>query len=54
MRGHGVSQDETLGRQYVDQAANDGVDIAKRLQGTESDLDEVTPDANNWKYAPIF
>lgn len=54
MRGHGTMQNETLGRSYVDQAANDGLAIAKRLQGADYDLDEVTPDADNWKYAPLF
>ena len=54
MRGHGVAQDEELGRQYVDQAAEDGLAIAKRLQDAEYDLDEVTPDADNWKYGPMF
>lgn len=54
MRGHGVAQDEALGRQYVDQAAQDGLAVAKRLQSAGYDLDEVTPDADNWKYAPLF
>lgn len=54
MRGHGVAQDDDLGRQYVDQAAKEGLHIAKRLQGAGYDLDEVTPDADNWKYAPLF
>lgn len=54
MRGHGVDKDESLGRSYVDQAANDGLAIAKRLQGAGYDLDEVTPDADKWKYAPLF
>ncbi|WP_420566564.1 tetratricopeptide repeat protein [Thalassovita sp.] len=54
MRGHGVTKNETLGRQYVDQAATEGLQIAKRLQGAGYDLDEVTPDADNWKYAPLF
>ncbi len=54
MRGHGVARDEALGRQYVDQAAEDGLAVAKRLQGADYDLDEVTPDADNWKYAPLF
>ncbi|MDF1804308.1 sel1 repeat family protein [Thalassovita sp.] len=54
MRGHGVAQDDALGRQYVDQAAKEGLRIAKRLQGAGYDLDEVTPDADNWKYAPLF
>lgn len=54
MRGHGVARDETLGRSFVDEAASDGLAIAKRLQGADYDLDEVTPDADNWKYAPLF
>lgn len=54
MRGHGVARDEALGRAYVDAAALDGLKIAKRLQGSGYDLDEVTPDADDWKYAPLF
>ncbi|WP_439124365.1 tetratricopeptide repeat protein [Marivita sp.] len=54
MRGHGIAKDEALGRQYVDEAAADGLPVAKRLQGAGYDLDEVTPDADNWKYAPVF
>ncbi|KCV83345.1 hypothetical protein ATO10_01250 [Actibacterium atlanticum] len=54
MRGHGVAQDLDRGKALVDQAASAGLDIAKRLQGAEYDLDEVTPDADNWKYAPVF
>ncbi|MBM7066407.1 tetratricopeptide repeat protein [Actibacterium sp. 188UL27-1] len=54
MRGHGVARDESLGRKYVDDAARDGLEIAKRLQRADYDLDEVTPDADNWKYAPLF
>lgn len=54
MRGHGVAQDEALGRQYVDEAAKDGLAIAKRLQSADYDLNEVTPDADNWKYGPLF
>ncbi|QIE42276.1 sel1 repeat family protein [Rhodobacteraceae bacterium SC52] len=54
MRGHGTAQDEALGRRYVDDAASEGLAIAKRLQGADYDLDEVTPDADNWKYGPLF
>lgn len=54
MRGHGIAKDEALGRQFVDEAAADGLPVAKRLQGADYDLDEVTPDADNWKYAPVF
>jgi len=54
IRGRGVAQDEAAGRALVDEAASDGLEIAKRLQGAGYDLDEVTPDADNWKYAPLF
>ena len=54
MRGHGVDKDEALGRQLVDQAAAEGLPIARRLAAADYDLDEVTPDADNWKYAPLF
>ena len=54
MRGHGVAQDDALGRRYIDQAAEDGLAIAKRLQGADYDLDAVTPDADNWKYGTLF
>lgn len=54
IRGHGISQDVELGRRHIDQAAEDGLEIGKRLQRAGYDLDEVTPDADNWKYAPLF
>lgn len=54
IRGHGTAQNEALGRRFVDEAAKDGLQIAKRLQGANYELDEVTPDADNWKYAPLF
>lgn len=54
MRGHGVAQDSAAGRALVDEAAEDGLSIARRLRESEYDLDVVTPDADNWKYAPVF
>ncbi len=54
MRGRGVAQDEAAGRRLVDEAASDGLKIAQRLQAADYDLDEVTPDADNWKYAPLM
>lgn len=54
MRGHGVPQDAAEGRRLVDAAAEQGLPIARRLQRADYDLDEVTPDADNWKYAPLF
>lgn len=54
MRGRGVAQDLARGRALVDQAAEQGLGIARRLQAAEYDLDAVTPDADAWKYAPMF
>jgi hypothetical protein len=54
MRGHGVALDEEMGRDFVDQAAKDGLAIAKRLQGADYDLDVVTPDSDDWKYGLFY
>ncbi len=54
LRGHGVARNERLGRALVDEAASDGLKIAQRLQAAGYDPEEVTPDADNWKYAPLF
>ena len=54
MRGRGVAQDVERGRALVDQAAAQGLGIARRLQDAGYDLDAVTPDADAWKYAPMF
>ncbi len=54
MRGRGVAQDLAAGRRMVDSAAALGLPVARRLQGAGYDLNEVTPDADNWKYAPLF
>ncbi len=54
LRGHGTAQDQDRGRALVQEAARDGLAIAQRLEAADFDLDEVTPDADNWKYAPLF
>ena len=54
MRGRGVARDEAAGRRLVDDAAAEGLKAAQRLQAADYDLDEVTPDADNWKYAPLM
>ncbi|MBU2962533.1 sel1 repeat family protein [Citreicella sp. C3M06] len=54
MRGFGTRQDEARGRDMIDRAAHAGLEIAQRLQGADYNLDEVTPDADNWRYAPLF
>ncbi len=54
MRGRGVEQDIDLGRGYVDRAAEAGLKAAQRLQAADYDLDEVTPDPDNWKYHLVF
>jgi uncharacterized protein len=50
LRGRGVAADPARGRALVDQAADAGLDIAQRLRGADYDLEEVTPDADAWKY----
>jgi len=52
MRGRGAPYDPAAGRALVDRAAEAGLPVARRLQGADYDLDEVTPDADNWKYLP--
>ena len=54
MRGRGTALDEAGGRDLIDRAAEAGLSVAQRLQAAGYDLDEVTPDADNWKYAPMF
>lgn len=54
IRGYGVARDEAAGRALVDQAADEGVDSAIRLRNAGYDPDEVTPDADNWRYGPMF
>ncbi|MFZ5965001.1 tetratricopeptide repeat protein [Thalassococcus sp. BH17M4-6] len=54
IRGHGIARDADAGRAFVDQAAEAGLDIAQRLRASGYDPDEVTPDADNWRYAPSF
>jgi ABC-type sugar transport system substrate-binding protein len=45
-----VAADPAAGRALVDRAADAGLPVARRLQGADYDLDEVTPDSDNWKY----
>lgn len=52
MRGRGVARDEAAGRALIDRAAEAGLPVARRLQAGDYDLDLVTPDADNWRYAP--
>lgn len=54
LRGHGTAQDRERGQALVDQAAEAGVEEARTLVDSGYDLDVVTPDADNWKYAPLF
>ncbi|HQU68549.1 MAG TPA: tetratricopeptide repeat protein [Albidovulum sp.] len=54
IRGRGRVKDVEAGRALVDEAALAGLPTARRLQAAGYDLDEVTPDADNWKYAPLF
>ncbi|MFQ6549118.1 tetratricopeptide repeat protein [Aestuariibius sp. 2305UL40-4] len=54
IRGHGVQKDEEAGRALIDEAAATGLPIARRMVAADYDPEEVTPDADNWKYAPLF
>ena len=50
LRGHGIARDPIAGRRWIDRAASAGLEDAIRLQGSGYDPDEVTPDADKWKY----
>lgn len=54
IRGRGVEQDLELGRRYIDQAAEAGLQAARQMQEADYDPEEVTPDADNWKYHLVF
>ena len=54
LRGYGVAQDAAEGRRLIDEAAAAGLPIARRVQAADYSLDEATPDADNWRYAPGF
>lgn len=54
LRGHGTAADHAAGRALIDRAAELGLGDARRLQAAGYDVDEVTPDADNWKYAPLY
>jgi len=48
LRGFGVKQNESLGRRYIDKAAELGLEIAQTLQLAGYDLDEVTYDTDTF------
>ena len=50
LRGHGVEQNLDLGKHYIDEAAKGGFKDAIRLKNSDYDPNEVTPDADNWRY----
>ena len=54
LRGHGIARNEDAGRAMVQRAADAGLPVAQRLIAADWDLDEITPDADNWRYAPSF
>ena len=54
LRGHGVDQDLVAGKQYIDQAAQNGLKVARELQAADYDPSAVTPDADEWKYKPKY
>jgi TPR repeat protein len=54
LHGHGVTQDLEAGKRFIDQAADQGLKIAKELQAADYDPMSVTPDADEWKYVPRY
>ncbi|MEM8851205.1 MAG: sel1 repeat family protein [Pseudomonadota bacterium] len=54
IRGHGTARDVETGRRLVDEAAATGLPIARRMVDSGYDPEAVTPDADDWKYAPRF
>lgn len=54
LRGRGVARDEAAGRRLVDRAADQGLAAAGRLRAGGYDPEEATPDADRWKYAPLY
>lgn len=54
LRRHGTSADLEEGRDWVDRAARAGLKRAETLRTEDYDWNSVTPDADNWKYAPLF
>ena len=54
LRQHGTSADAGEGRAWIDRAAEAGHERAAMLQAADYDWDAVTPDADVWKYAPLF
>ncbi|MEO3413946.1 tetratricopeptide repeat protein [Roseovarius sp. CAU 1744] len=54
IRGHGVARDVEQGQRLIDAAAESGLPIAQRMRAAGYDPEEVTPDADRWKYAPLF
>lgn len=54
LRGHGTARDTAAGRAMVDAAARDGLAVARRLQEADYDPEAVTPDADRWRYGPLF
>lgn len=54
LRRHGTSADVSEGQEWIDRAADAGLERAAMLQAADYDWNVVTPDADNWKYAPLF
>lgn len=54
LRGHGVAADPAAGRRLVEEAARDGLKVAQQLQAAGFDPRAVTPDADEWRYQPMF
>jgi len=54
LRGHGVAPDPQAGRRLIDEAARDGLGVAADLRAAGYDPRAVTPDADEWRYQPMY
>lgn len=54
LRGYGVARDEARGRVLIDRAAEAGDEAARRVRAAGYDPEEATPDADEWRYKPMF
>lgn len=54
LRGWGTARDEAAGRAMIDRAAEAGLATAERVRDAGYDPEEATPDADSWRYAPLF
>jgi len=54
LRGYGVEQNSDLGKEFIDRSAEQGFETAEELRKSGYDWKSVTPDADEWKFQPIY